>query len=222
MAAFAIATLTTAQVASASITQVSSRAALGANLFIDWSAFPPPVVTPTSALIGGQMVTLGSSQGQLCRHTQGGDYFGGFAAGEQLLSDGGSMSDSFIVRFGTAVGAAGTQIQRHSALGAFTAYMEFFAADDTLLDTIMVNGMGTNAGDGSADFIGGVSSGYDIAYLKFWVDTPTTALLPERSGDLLINRLDVAMRGTVPEPGSSAVLLPLLGTLAWRRRKTRA
>jgi hypothetical protein len=213
MAVFAIAALSMGRHASASVVQVANRAALGGNLTIDWSAFPPPVVTPQGAPVGPMTVTVGSSQGQLGRHKQGVDYNGNFAAGDELLSDAGSQSDSFIVRFGTAVAAAGTQIERHSALGAFTAYMDFFAADNTLLNEIMVLGNGTSAGDNSAMFIGGVSSGVDIAYVMFWVDN--TIDFPARSGDLLINRMDVRM---VPAPGGSAVLLPLLGALGWRRR----
>ncbi|HEY5800746.1 MAG TPA: hypothetical protein VIT92_11025 [Burkholderiaceae bacterium] len=205
--------------ASATIVQVLNRPALGANLTVNWNAFTGPISTPDSAVVGPETVTVSSSQGQLARHTQGVDYFGDFAAGDELLADAGSQSDSFIIRFSNPVAAAGTQIQRHSAMGAFTAYMGFYDTSNVLLNEIMVNGFGTANGSDNAMFIGGVSSAFDISYLLLWVDNDPMAF-PARSGDLLINRLDVLV--PVPAPGGTAVLVALLGFAALRRRRGRA
>ena len=213
-----IAAITLSQSASATIIQVASRAALSANLTIDWSAFGAPgtgLSTPLSRTVGSEIVTVSSSQGALSRHQEGFDFTGNFAIGDQLLSDAGSLSDSFSVRFGSPVRAAGTQIERHAQLGAFTAHLDFFTNANVLLGEVTVNGVRTTAEDNSAVFIGGISTALDIDYLLVWVDNDA-GQFQARSGDLLINRLDVA----VPAPGGIAVLIPMLGLFAARHLRT--
>ena len=205
--------------ASASIIQVNSRAALGTVQTIDWNAFGPPgalVSTPFTVAAASELVTVSSSQGTLSRHREGTDFVGNFAVGDQLLTDTGSSSDTFGIRWTSPVRSVGTQIQRDfPRTGTFTAYMDFFSATNVLLGEVSVTGNGTSAEDNTAIFIGGVSTSFDIARVALWIDNAPDAF-PARSGNLAINRMDIGV--LVPAPGAAALLIPLLALLGVRRR----
>ena len=213
-----------AQPAVASVIPVSSRGALGGNLTVEWSLFGPTgslIITPDTQNAGPLSVTVGSSEGELARHTEGVDFTGNFAPGDQLLSDAGSSSDSFIIRFSTPVEGVATQIERHSVQGPFTGHLYFFDAGNSLLGEVTVSGDATMTNNNSAVVIGGISTGgFDISRINFTVDN-----LPQidngltESGDLLINRLDLIAPAAVPEPSEFAVLVPALLLIAAASRR---
>jgi len=195
------------QPAEAAFVQYASRAtfdALGPFVAVDWGIFGPTgtnISTPDSRIVGGITVGVGSSQGQLFRLDEGSGFTGTFAIGDHLLADGGSQSDTFIVRFGAPVWGFGTQIDAHYISGLFTGNIDVYSAANALLYTANFSGDNTLAQDNSAPFVGVTSSLKDISYARFFVDQ-TDPALPAKAGALAINRLDVR----VPEPSTFALL----------------
>jgi hypothetical protein len=204
--------------ASAALITVANRAALGSTISVDWSVFGPAgttISTPDSRTVSGLTVEVGSSQGQLSRHDEGLDYLGDFAPGAHLLTDGGSSSDTFIVRFAPTVMGFGLQVDPHYIRGPFSGDLEVYSATSALLGTIPFAGVATNAEDNSALFLGVLSNAADIAYFRLFVNQPLPLL---RAGAVAINTLDVVR--PVPEPASIALLgLGLLAAAFSRRRK---
>jgi len=214
--------------ASATFTVYNSRStfdALGPITSVDWSVFGPfgtVISTPDSRTVGGVTVQVGSSQGALDRHDEAVDYTGDFSRGDHLLTDAGSQSDSFIVRFATPVRGFGTQVEAHYIAGPWTGAIELFDTSDTLIDTILTAGTKGSAEDNSAPFYGVVSSSADISYAIFLVNQ-TLPPPDQTAGAVAINTLDVL--GAVPEPSSLALAGAALLGLAWfgfARRRVRA
>ncbi len=206
--------------ANAGLIVVNSRSAfdtLGTFVPVDWGVFGPTgtvISTPASQIVGPLTVGVASSQGVLARNDEGNTYFGDFAIGDRLLTDGGSKSDSFIVSFAAPVAGFGTQIEPHYIRGPFTGDIDVYSPASVLLGTIPISGNATNAEDNSAPFFGIVSTtGADIGFASFLVDQ-AAPLLP--AGAVAINRLDVLLG--VPEPSSLAVLaLGIAGIFGFRR-----
>lgn len=216
------------QPAAASLVVVGSRAAfdaLGPTVSIDWGVYGPAgtsISTPEFETVDGLTFHGASSEGVLDRHDEGLDYTGDFTAGDHLLTESGSLSDTFIVGFdSTAVRGFGMEIEPYRASGPWTGAIDVFSPADVLLGSIAISGDKTGAEDGSAPFYGIVSSSADIGFAYFWIDQSDPAL-PSRAGDVAINTMDVL----VPEPASvalfcSALLLGLAG-LRLRPRKASA
>ena len=212
------------QPAEAAFIQYGSRAtfdALGSFIAVDWGVFGSAgtvISTPDSRNVGGLAIGVTSTQGALARHDEGTDFTGTFAPGDRLLTDAGSLSDSFVVTFGLPVIGFGTQIDIHSRLGAYTGEIELFSASSVLLFTAPFAGNNTGLEDNSAPFVGVTSDIANIAFAKFWIDQP--GFFPDRSGDLGINRLDI--RTAVAEPSTlvlvGSALLGIVG-FGFRRRK---
>jgi hypothetical protein len=193
--------------AEASLIVYNSRAAfdaLGPTASIDWGVYGPAgtlISTPDFKTIGGLTFHGASSEGILYRHDEGTDYTGDFAPGDHLLTESGSLSDTFIVGFDSmAVRGFGMQVEPFSASGAWTGTIDVFTPGNVLLGTIAIGGNKTNAEDNSAPFYGIVSDSADIGYAYFWVDQSDPAL-PSKAGDIAINTTDVL----VPEPSSLAM-----------------
>jgi hypothetical protein len=75
--------------ADASLIQVASRSALGANLDINWSVFGPAGTVLSchcQETVGGVAVGINSSSGEVDRFDEGLDYTGNFAKGDALIS----------------------------------------------------------------------------------------------------------------------------------------
>jgi hypothetical protein len=200
--------------ANATLIQANSRAALGANLTINWGLFGPAGTNLScycNAPAGPIDVHVNGSSGTLNRFDEGTDYTGNFAVGDQLLSQP-YLSDLMTVGFSAPVQAVGTQIQPLSYAGAFTAYIHVLTNDG--MDALFsVAGLSTVGEDNSAPFIGVTSTLDDIVAMTFTVDIGN-ATFP-RSGALAINQMSVV----VPEPATLAMFLfALLTVLVVRRR----
>lgn len=219
--------VTVARPAEAGLMVYSSRAAfdaLGPTVSIDWGVYGPAgtsISTPEFETIDGLTFHGASSEGILDRHDEGTDYTGDFAPGDHLLTESGSLSDTFIVGFDSAaVRGFGMQVEPFSASGAWTGRIDVFTPGDVLLGSIAIGGDKTGSEDNSAPFYGIVSDGADIGYAYFWIDQ-TDPNLPSEAGDIAINTTDVL----VPEPSSlamaGAALLLFLALFA-RRRLCRA
>jgi hypothetical protein len=207
--------LGSAATADAGIIQINNPAQLGSFATVNWGIFgpvPSTVSTFAQAPVGSEMVHINTAAGAL--NLEPGSAVGGFLTTDTLLSQlPGNLSDPVLVGFSTPVRGVGTQIE--SLLpGAFTGFMALFDSSNTLLGEISVNGVTTSANDGSAPFIGALSTSADIDHLVFAVDNGNPQF--PRAGDVAINALDFA----VPEPATLSLFgAGLLGALAGRRRK---
>lgn len=216
-------------ISSASVVKYGSRStfdALGSYVPVDWGVFGPTgtlISTPDSRTVGGQMIQVSSSQGELQVGKEGTDFHGDFAAGEHLLMDAGSKSDSFVLGFGKPVLGFGTQIDPHYKTGRFRGRVEVFDANNDLLYETHFRGRNKRSENGSARFVGLVSSSADISYAEFWI-RQKSRVLPRLSGALAIDRVDVLLpeptpSRAVPEPASLVLMLAGLIAITPVRRR---
>ncbi len=221
-AAVAVAAMATVS-ANAAFTVYTSRSAfdaLGPITAVDWGVFGPRgtiINTPDSRTVGPLTIGVASSEGILARHDEAWDFTGDFNPDDHLLTDAGSQSDTFIVRFGAPVKGFGTQLESDAIMGAWTGSIDLYNSSDTLLGTILTGGTRGTAEDNSAPFYGILSDTADISYALFWVNN--AALFPPKSGSLAMNRMDVL--SAVQEPSSLALMVTALIGLAgflFRRR----
>jgi hypothetical protein len=179
-----------------------------AGLTVDFDIFgavPSTVSTFASAPVGALTVDINTASGTL--DLEPGSAVGGFLPTDTLLSQlPGNLSDPILVGFSVPVQGVGTQIE--SLLpGAFTGILDLYGAADNFLGEVTVNASTTSASDGSAPFIGAISSSADIAYVVFSVDNGNPSF--PKAGDVAINDLSIA----VPEPSSLVALVTALGGL---------
>jgi len=220
-AAVLLASVLTIGTSHATLIQVASRGALGANLQINWSVFGPANATLScfcSAQTGGFTVSVNSSSGTVDRFNEGvPPYQGNFALGDALVSQP-FISDEMTVGFtSNPVSAVGTQIQPLDFFGAFTGFMTVLI-DDGSNQTFSVSGTSTAAEDNSAPFLGVVSTTADIIGVQFYADIGNPNF--PAAGNVAINQLDVR---AVPEP-SAALMLATAALLscAWLHLRNRA
>lgn len=210
-----------ATVASAGvITQVGSRAGLGANDSVVWGAsgddgtFP---ATPYTVLSGGGLSVSATGPNGLAIFENGGGngYSGNFSTGDILLTSG-LASGPITIDFATAVRGVGFDISSLN-FGSFTGTMQFYGAGNVLFGSASVNGTSGDTQDGSAPFLGGTSSLRDIVRV---------VLLMSGAGDeLTINQGSLLTSdvpsGDIPEPATVALVsAALAGCLAVRRRRS--
>lgn len=185
-------------------TLVTSRAALGANDFVDWSGFGGTNTTvPSGSNINsnlGGTVTVTNPSGNFERRNQNNGWAGNFAPGDPLLWTQNTVGP-MVISFGSPVSGAGAQIQRDS-FGGFTATIDVFDAGNNLLASFNLAGSSTSAGDNSAIFLGAVDASPTISRIEYSVDGGTQ--------DFAINQLDI---GGQQVPTMSHMGLVLLGLL---------
>lgn len=214
--------------AHASLMTYTSRAAFdspsGTYFSVDWGAFGPAGTTfstPDSRNYGPRTVTVSSSQGILSRHDEGTDFTGDFAVGDHLLTDAGSQSDSYIIRFDMPVWGFGAQMEPDHISGPWTGAITLFDTSNAIIGSIAISGTKGGAEDNSAPFWGVISSAMNISYATFVIDEPS--MVPPRVGDIALNTMDVKLVSpAVPEASSLAIAgaaLLALGGIFWLRRR---
>ena len=104
--------------------------------------------------------------------------------------------------------ALGMRVQVNP-FGPFSATMQAFDAGSNLLGSVTVNGANNGNGDGSAIFLGGMTTSAPIA--KVLISSPSEGLALDT-----VTLLDVA-----PEPGCLFLAAPALAMLILRKRARR-
>jgi hypothetical protein len=115
-----------------------------------------------------------------------------------------SLVTGIRIVFAIPVYGVGAQIQVN-AFGAFQGTLELFDSSFVSLGTVQVNSTVQGNGDGSAPFLGALST-----------DPIKAALFTADSSGVAINDLQVNL---VPEPAEIFALLPALALLAIRRKR---
>jgi hypothetical protein len=212
--------------ASASVTLVTSRAALGANDLIDWGQLGPSFtqitnpVTVTST--GGNTAITAQVSGNGERRDQGFGWAGNFAPGDRLYwtQYGFNSNDQgpVTLTFNKFMSGAGAQVQENF-FGGFTAFISAHDSSHNLLGTFTENGLSTPNGDNSAIFIGVSSSSANIASVTFGL----TSAQVGNTADFAINQVSLVSSNAVPVPEPSSLAIAGIGAIfftffAWRRR----
>lgn len=209
------------------ITSVASRAALLANDMTEWgpSADATAVASPYARTsTGGVAVSavLGTGFGIFVEGA--GTWTSNLAAGDVLLSTfnpvSGDEGGPFTISFGSAVRGVGFNIAHLGGVD-FAGTLAFYGTGDALFGSITVDGISDFSSDGSAVFLGGLSSLRDIVRVDVSVD------LQNGTRGFAINQMSLLTTApdgppvTVPEPASmSLVALALAGgLLAGRGRR---
>jgi hypothetical protein len=187
--------------ASAQVSRVTSRMALGGDLTIDWHAFGADgrtASTPVSRRFGAEKVTLASSSGSMVVRREGTTWHGDFLPGQYLMTQP-YPSDTFQVAFSPPVMAVGTQIDPGSQQGSDAQYTGYFVAriraygvKGDYLGMVQRASTADANETGSARFLGVRSAGQPIGYVSLMVSGVTPGFSEE--GDLAVNQMDVVMR----------------------------
>jgi hypothetical protein len=206
-----LAALTAAPPAWADLTLITNRAALGANMSVDWSTLGAPLLTNISSPFTLGSVTVSMPSGTFQKLDQGtgsNDWNGNFSPGDHLLWTNyypGPMG----IAFSTPAYGVGANVQEN-VFGYFTAKLEVFSGT-TSLGFLSLAGNSNAGNDGSAIFLG-VFSSVPFTSLKYSITTPT-------GGNFVINQLGVR---TTPVPIPPSALLfgtGLLLVLRIRKKK---
>lgn len=210
--------------AHASVSLITTRAGLGGNDFVDWSAIGAPIqnigTNPFSINSNGGLsisVSEGLGDGMQTRQ-QGASWFWNFANGDNLLWTQNYLSTSNDpIRLsgfgGKFLLGGGAQVTLGGSQGAFTAKLEAFDASNNSLGSVTENG--NSSPSGTAIFIGLLS---DTAFSK--LEFSLTSAPGGTLGDYAINR--VSFLTAVPEPTTLALFgAGLAGIGLTRRRKIR-
>jgi hypothetical protein len=166
-------------------------------------------------------VTTGDPAG-LFRADEGNSWLGNFSPGDKLLNNNSTDYFPLTLTFALPVKGAGASVQLDADL-AFTATIEAFNGN-TSLGSFMENGFSNGNEDGSAVFLGVLSTDANITKVVFGLSNPPLGA----ASDFAINRLLLTDAPPSPpppipvaEPSSFALLS--LGAVAlagwrWRRR----
>jgi len=202
------------------ISTVNTRAELGANDLVEWGAAGDDTNFVSSPYLrtstGGLDVTATLSTGFMIYVQDGAAFVGNFTPGEILL-DSASSDGPIVITFANAIRGIGFNIQ-HMNLGAFSGQIDFYGAGDVLFGSVTQNGTSNFNNDGSAVFLGGMSSARDITRIDVSV-----GLLSGGSG-FTINQASLlttnaATPGEIPEPATVTLVSAALGGLIWLRRR---
>ena len=217
--------------ANATLIQVGSAGALGANDFLDWGQ-----VRVLDG--GGNAVAQASPRGvtsNLARtanisdgvsftgHIEGTDWFGDFTVGDHVLFTGdvnnlAAAASMWVLNLNTPVAGLGLQITSNF-YGAFTASLEAFNGGASL-GILNVAGVMDGNEDGTAPFLGALSNGEKIDKAVFTLTSNTGA-------GMGMNRLlttDTLAAASIPEPETLSLLamgLIWFGAIGRSRRRPR-
>ena len=202
----------------ASVVLVASRAALGGNDFVDWgqlgAAFTsvenPSAFVSNSGLITG---TVGrENPGDIERRNENppaGGWNGNFAPGDRLIWTN-NTAGAMLIDLNTSVAGLGANIQMDRLLGLFDATIEVYDVLNNLLASFTIQGDSNNGHDGTAIFIGVLSSSANIDHIVLYTDQART----RAQDDFAINQLDLRTGAAAVVPGPASLVLVGLGLLA--------
>jgi hypothetical protein len=174
------------------LTQISSRAALAGNDYLDWGQLGAEsydgVTQPISATTNlSESVTV-TADGDLFRFDEAGQWDGNFADGDALLLQDGlgeNIPYPITLEFAAAITAVGAQIQ-NNLWGSFTAKIEVFNGT-TSLGAYTASGSSSATTPPAAVFIGLRSSSANITKAQISVTATPDDLL----GQFAINRVEL-------------------------------
>jgi hypothetical protein len=222
VAVAAFLTLAASTPARAGIVFVTSRSALGATDFVDWSQIGPDFTTTGNPFFANSnngvpvTVTMGGSPG-FERLTQGISWIGNFAPNDAVLYTQAQGNGVLRLLFPHGETGGGAQIQENF-YGPFTAEISAFGPGHTLLGQFTRNGTSNGNNDNSAIFVGVLSSSPNISEIDFSLTNGGNG----GTNDFAINRFGL-VTGTsttgIPEPATLALFgVGLAGLLRYRRR----
>ena len=159
-----------------SLNLISTRSGLCGNDLINWNQLPPPVATvPTPASIttgNGMHATLTADAGSVFSDEQAsGLWNGNFGPGDFLAGTGQTVTASPMrIDFPAPVWGVGAQMG-YGSNGTFLAGITVFGAGNIPLGSYDISGTESNAGDGSAPFVGVLDSAGGISTVEFFTLT---------------------------------------------------
>ena len=199
----------------ASVLSVTSAGGLGANDSLDWGQLGADLTTVTGPFsltsVAGNTVTVSNGTEDFWSIQQDNSWGGNFNPGDNLLFN--QATGPVTLAFLTPVMAIGARFQSID-FGAFTIFMTAYDSTNTSLGTFSTGGTSNGDADGSAAFLGVLSSNADIASVV--VDVQVASV----GNAFALGSLSIAEAVTTPEP--STMLLAFGGVLACLAGKFRA
>jgi hypothetical protein len=197
------------------LTAVSSRSGIGGSetlSFVGLGMDQDPITNPTSTTTSAQRVVTMSMAGTVSPMFlfSGSTFNADFLATDIVLSNFASGANSIRFTFGSSIAAVGAQIQPN-LFGGFTGVVEAYDAASVSMGLISLAGLNGGNNDGTALFLGVMSSLADIRSIEFRI---------MGGGDFAVNRLSINPTA-IPEPGTVALALSGLtaaAILRWKRR----
>jgi hypothetical protein len=203
----------------AALTQVSNRAALPAagQQTVSWDVIGGDFADAGAAPTSGTVTVTGASAFTVLQQAPIGSWNGDFAAGESALVmldvNSGNFTDGvFDITLGGAWAGFGVQVGSWFLGQAWEIDVLFYDAANVLLGSFdNLAGITTDAQDGSAYFLGAVSSNGDIARV----------VISGLGEGAAINQISLSPRAAAPLPAPATLLLAMaaLGALAAVRRR---
>ncbi len=187
----------------------SGPGCLNGNDSIDWAQnYGPPYnsipnnSTATSSVFGikTQVTFMGGGDGE--RLDQGNGWWGNFSPGDGLAFTNDPGQGPLMLTFNTPVFGIGANIQGN-AFGPFTATLQVFNSQHSLVDSFSEAGVSNGNNDGSAIFIG-LANESPFTSAEFTVSYSSGGM---SGSSFSVNRIGFA----VPEPASLTLLCSGLG-----------
>jgi len=201
----------------ASVVSVTNPGNLNANDSVDWSQLGGDLTTVSSPFAAnsllGNLVAVINGNNDFYVIQQGNSWNGNFNPGDTVLHN--QATGAVEIDFLIPIMAVGARFQPIDLGVGYSIFITAFNASNTNLGTVTTTGLSTGAADGSAAFLGVMSSTADIASIvvNVQVDGADNAFA--------LGSLSIAEAPTgVPEP--STMFLAVGGMLACVARKFRS